>query len=101
MAAREMIEIPLPDGIEPTSMDRELLKATFQAIVTLRYECKAEREACLKKLESDGWAVNWGLTWVAEARRGEVYEQAAGKTVETALAELYQMTRLNMLSGCP
>jgi hypothetical protein len=101
MASRGVIEVPLPNGIEPTAIDLELLKATFQAIVTLRYECMADREECLKRLQSDGWAVNWGLTWVAEARRGEVYEQASGKTVEDALAELYQMTRLNMLSGCP
>ena len=101
MAGVKRIEVDLPADIQPTEIDLELLKATFQAIVTLRYECKREREECLKRLEGDGWSVHWGLTWVAEAKRGECFEQASGRTVEAALTQLYQLTRLNMLAGCP
>jgi hypothetical protein len=38
----------------------------------------------VKELEGDGWTVRWGLTWRAEAKRGEEYEEATGKTLDEA-----------------
>jgi hypothetical protein len=45
--------------------------------------------------------VRWGLTWFAEARREGHIEQATGKTRDAALEELWQLTRLDEVDGCP
>ncbi len=52
-------------------------------------------------MRDEGWAVTWGLTWIAQARRGEVYEEGKGATKEEALVKLQQMTRLHVVDGCP
>jgi len=101
MARASSIEVPLPTGIEPTRLDVELLKAAFSAIVTLRYEASSEWEAALHQLEGDGWSVHWGLTWHAEARKGDDYEQASGRTLDETFAELAQLARLDMVGHCP
>ncbi|HVN76904.1 MAG TPA: hypothetical protein VMT19_11340, partial [Thermoanaerobaculaceae bacterium] len=90
MAGASSIEVPLPIGVQPTHLDVELLKAAFSAIVTLRYEASSDWEAALHQLEADGWRVNWGLTWHAEAKKGDDYEQASGRTLDETFAELAQ-----------
>lgn len=95
------IEVPLPEGAQPSKLDLELLKATFQAIVTLRTEGGREWEEVLRQLERDGWSVHWGLCWHAQARRGEDYEQASGKTLDETFSELAQLARLDMVGRCP
>ncbi len=101
MARASSIEVPLPTGVDPTRLDVELLKAAFSAIVTLRYEASREWEAALHQLEGDGWSVHWGLTWHAEARKGDDYEQASGRTLDETFAELAQLARLDMVGHCP
>ena len=101
MAAARILEVPLPDGINPTGVDLELLKATFQAIASLRCECDSEWKKITEQLECEGWKVRWGLTWIAEAHRGEDYEEARGRTMDEALGQLQQLTRLAAVSGCP
>jgi hypothetical protein len=101
MVKPETIAVPLPIDVQPTEIDLELLRATFQAVIALRYECKHDYECCLKRLKNDGWKVHWKLSWVAEAKRGEDYEQASGDSVGAALSQLYQLTRLDMVGGCP
>jgi hypothetical protein len=96
-----IIEVPLPVGMKPTDADIELLTATFQAIVALRYENCMKREAMTKVIEDNGWKVRWGLTWIAEARRGTDYEQATGKTTVDALGTLFTQTQMAKLEGCP
>jgi hypothetical protein len=101
MAAVRTIEIPLPEGMNPSGIDVELLKATFQAIASLRCECDCEWKKITEQLECEGWKVRWGLSWVAEAQRGEDYEQARGRTMDEALQQLQQLTRLSAVGGCP
>lgn len=48
------IEIPLPLGVEPSQTDLELLQATFQAIIALRYENAIKRDAMLAVIEGEG-----------------------------------------------
>jgi len=101
MAGGSSIEVPLPTGVDPTRLDVELLKAAFSAIVTLRYETSSKWEAALHQLEEDGWSVHWGLTWHAEARKGDDYEEASGKTLDETFAQLAQLARLDMVGHCP
>ena len=101
MARTDTIEVPLPEGVHPSKLDLELLKATFQAIVTLRTEGGKEWEQVLCQLERDGWSVRWGLCWHAEAKRGEDFETASGKTLDATFTELAQLARLDMVGHCP
>lgn len=101
MARPEMIAVPLPGGIHPTSLDQELLRATFEAIVALRFETSREWEEALHKLERDGWEVHWGLTWHAHAHRGKDFEQASGKTLDETFNELVQLARLDAVCHVP
>jgi hypothetical protein len=101
MAGASSIAVPLPAGVEPTRLDVELLKAAFSAIVTLRYETSSDWEAALNQLETDGWKVHWGLTWHAEAKKGDDFEQASGKTLDETFAQLTQLARLDMVGHCP
>ncbi len=99
--AENIIEVPLPENIEAGELDVDLLKAIFQAIVSLRFEDFPNREALQKKIEEGGWDVRWGLTWMAQARRGSDYEYAIGGTTEEALRKLYHCTQLGKREGCP
>ena len=101
MARASSIEVPLPTGVEATRLDVELLKAAFSAIVTLRYEASGEWEEALHQLQGDGWRVHWGLTWHAEARKGDDYEEASGRTLDETFAHLAQLARLDMVGHCP
>jgi hypothetical protein len=101
MLTRRTLEVPLPDGVRPDPADLELLKATFQAIVSLRCEKDPRWELTLKELEDDGWKVRWGLTWRAEAKRGDDYEEATGPTLDEALTGLAQLVRFDMAGRAP
>jgi hypothetical protein len=39
--------------------------------------------------------------WRAEARRASHIEQADGRTRDEAFSELWQLTRLDEVDGCP
>lgn len=67
----------------------------------MRDDRSAEWEKVARKLGGEGWKVEWGLTWTAEARRGEQHEQALGGTRNEAFAQLYQLTMLDTVEGCP
>jgi len=99
MDGQQVLHINLPEEISPANV--ELLKATFQAIMALRCDCSSEWDRRLRELELDGWRVHWKLTWVADAKRGEDYEQASGKTLDEVFSQLQQLTRLDTLAGCP
>ena len=36
MQPRRILEVPMPEGVDPTVDDQELLKAVFQALTALR-----------------------------------------------------------------
>lgn len=91
MQPRRILEVPIPDGVDPKGDDLELLKAVFQALTALRVSQGRDWLAKVKELEGDGWTVRWGLTWHAEAKRGEEYEEATGKTLDEALNGVAQM----------
>src|SRR5664279_604281 len=93
MLARRTLEVPLPESVVLNDVDLELLKASFQALVALRCERGREWEGLLRQLKEDGWTVRWGLTWRAEAKRGEDYEEATGPTLDDALAVSYTHLR--------
>jgi hypothetical protein len=101
MLATRAIEVPLPEGVEPTDDDVALLQSLCGAIVGLRYAGSHRWEETARRLENAGWRVHWGLTWFAEARRDAHIEQAIGTTRDDALAELWQLTRLDEVDGCP
>ncbi len=101
MLARRTLEVPLPESVALNDVDLELLKASFQALVALRCEKGREWEGLLRQLKEDGWTVRWGLTWRAEAKRGEDYEEATGPTLDEALAGVAQLARLDMVGHVP
>ena len=101
MLARRTLEVPLPESVALNDVDLELLKASFQALVALRCEKGHEWESLLRQMKEDGWTVRWGLTWRAEAKRGEDYEEATGPTLHEALTGVAQLTRLDMVGHVP
>lgn len=101
MDSSHTIEIPIPEGLKPTVLDLELIKATFQAVTSLRCECGHDWEQILHELESKGWNVKWKLTWVAEAKCGEHYECVSGATLDEAFAELHEHTHMATIPVCP
>lgn len=98
MAEKRVIEVPLPEGVEPTSDERRRLEAMFRAILELRYE-GSDGQTVVRRLEEAGWSVRWELGWIAEARRGREFERASGRTRGEALAELETLAKLDMVSG--
>ncbi|MCC6129915.1 MAG: hypothetical protein IT186_08290 [Acidobacteria bacterium] len=101
MRPKRTLEVPIPDQVEVTASDLELLKATFQALVTLRAEKSPAWERLVSQMEADGWKVRWGLTWRAEAKRGEDYEEATGTTLEEALSSVAQLVMTDMVGFRP
>lgn len=101
MLTRRTLEVPLPERMELAGDDRELLVATFQALIALRCERDRRWELVRKQLEDDGWKVRWGLTWRAEAKRGDDYEEATGATLDEALAGVAQLARADMACRAP
>jgi hypothetical protein len=97
MAMKNVIEVPLPDGVEPSREDIELLEGTFRALLCLRYGGGREGDALTRLLQERGWSVSVRPGWVAEARRGGDVEKAAGGTRAEALAELESLARLDEL----
>ena len=90
MLTKWVLEVPLPEGLQPKGDDVELLKAVFQALAALRVQQGRDWLARVRELERDGWTVRWGLTWRAEAKRGEEYEEATGITLDEALSGVAQ-----------
>jgi hypothetical protein len=99
MARERAIKVTLPEGTEPTPEDLELLDTTAQAIMSLRYEGRREREETLLRLEAEGWQVRCRLGWIAEARRGRECERAFAGTRDQALAELHTLTAMDTPAG--
>lgn len=101
MNATHAIEIPLPEGYSANDDDLALIRELFAAIVSNRYADLGRRERITRQLESEGWRVACGLTWFAEARRGEQLERAHGRSRDEALNELCELTLLDSCGGCP
>jgi len=101
MQPRRVIEVPIPDGVDPKRDDLELLKAFFQAVTALRVSQGRDWLAKVNALEADGWTVRWGLVWQAEVKRGEEYESATGATLDDALGGVAQMVAAEFAGHVP
>ncbi len=101
MEARRILEVPIPDGVDPKGDDLELLKAVFQALTALRVSQGRDWLAKVKSLEGDGWTVRWGLVWQAEVKRGEEYEAATATTLDEALGGVAQMVAAEFAGHVP
>ena len=95
------IKIELPDDLEASADNLEVLRTIFQTIITLSRECGNKSNPELQAMLEGDWKVRCGLTWSATAERGKVSEKATGPTKEEALAKLRQMTCLHEFDGCP
>jgi len=62
--------VPLPESVEATAADVELLRGIFDAIVALRFGPTRAGEQVVQALTADGWDVRAHLGWVAEADAG-------------------------------
>lgn len=100
MTGTKVIEVPLPESLAGTD-DAALLHALRAAVASLHQARDAEWEKVGRKLEGEGWKVTWGLTWTAEARRADQHEVALGDTRADAFTQLYQLTMLDTVEGCP
>ena len=101
MQARRILEVPIPEGLDPKGDDLELLKAVFQALTALRVSQGRDWLAKVHDLEMDGWTVRWGLTWHAQVKRGEDYEEATGTTLDEALGAVSQMVAAEFAGHVP
>ena len=101
MQPKRVLEVPIPDGIDPKRDDLELLKAFFQAVTALRVSQGRDWLAKVKELEVDGWTVRWGLVWQAEMKRGEEYESATGATLDEALDAVGQIASAEFAGHVP
>jgi len=101
MTKPAVIEVALPEGLDASALDVALLKATVQALVVLRKERGGPWEQVVRDLERDGWTVEWGMCWHAEAKRGTDYERAHGRSLDATFAELAQLARLDTVCHCP
>jgi len=95
------IEVSLPEGIEVGEDDLEVLRTTFQTIVSLASQCEDRPGRPCSGMTDAGWEVSWGLTWIARAQRGKEYEEATGSTREEAMTRLREATCLHEADGCP
>jgi len=101
MHPERILEVPIPEGVDPKGDDLELLKAVFQALTALRVSQGRDWLAKVNELERDGWTVRWGLTWRAEAKRGEEYEEATGATLDEALGGVAQLVAAEFAGHVP
>ena len=101
MHPKRILEVPIPDGLDPKGDDLELLKAVFQALTALRVSQGRDWLKKVSELESDGWTVRWGLVWQAEVKRGEEYESATGATLDEALGSVSQTVAAEFAGHVP
>lgn len=101
MATTRTIEIQLPEHLDPETEDIDLLRATLQALVGVRYEQNREWKQALAHLRSAGWQVEWSLQWHVMARRGREMEEACGVTRDQAFLKLDHMVRAESFEGTP
>ncbi len=81
--------------------DLDVLRTTLETIITLAGGDSCGPDPSLQSMRDEGWEVNWGLTWIARARRDGTYEEATGETREEVLARLARLARLHEVEGTP
>ena len=101
MSEGHFIKVQLPPDLKASADDLEVLRTTFQTIITLTSECQAGANPDLRCLEDRGWEVSWGLTWVARANHGKQFEEVTAATKDKAIALLRRHVGLHEVEGCP
>jgi hypothetical protein len=96
-----VIQVELPDWVEPTPEDLEVLHGIFDAIVSLRFGPTHTGEQVVQALKADGWDVRSRLAWVAEARKGGEYEQVTGASNTAALVHLDRLVKADRVMSAP
>jgi len=95
------ITVEIPACLELPADDEQVLRTTLETIITLVSGGCGGAERHLGHLHENDWQVNWGLTWIARARRGTVYEEATGASKQEVLAQLDRLTGLHEVEGTP
>lgn len=101
MSPPRTIEVTLPASLDMAPDDLDVLRTTFQTIITLVSGGCDGAEHHLHRMQNQRWTVNWGLTWIARARRDAAYEEATGATKQDVLAQLDRLTSLHEVEGTP
>ncbi len=83
-------EVPLPEGAHATSEEIEVLGDLLRAIAATRFDAGQSWPWTRRALERRGWEVTWGLRWHVEVRRGRELEEACGRTLDEAFANVSQ-----------
>ena len=100
MSTPRTITIEVPDCIDLSPDDLDVLRTTCETIITMASGgCAATAD--LAAMREQGWAVTWGLTWIARARRQGLYEEAVGTTKDEVMARLARAVRLHEVEGTP
>jgi hypothetical protein len=81
--------------------DEDLDRWFEEAVADLRAGGSDAWQGAARALESEGWSVRLGLTWVAEARRSGQLERAIGRTRDEVLEQLRQLAMLDDVENCP
>lgn len=81
--------------------EREVVDAVARAILGMRPTgCRPWRETA-ERLRKGGWDVRSRVAWIAEARKGSVHETAVADARDDAFAQLWDLTLLDAVEGCP
>jgi hypothetical protein len=94
MDTKHVIEVPLPEGMQPAPEELESLGTLLRAVVELHAGGHGW-EAVARRLEEEGWTLHTRVGWIVEARRGRDFEQAAALTRDEAFAELQSLVQLD------
>lgn len=101
MQPRRIIDVSLPPGADPDDKELDLLRAAFQVIAALRLQQGTQWKETMSHLELEGWTVRWSLTWRAEAKRGEEYEEATGASLDEALSRVSGLVMADTVGRVP
>jgi len=101
MTSPRTITVELPDCMAMSPDDLDVLRTTLQTIITLASGDSCGPDPNLATMLDQGWSVNWGLAWIAHARRDSVYEKATGATKSEVMARLAHLSRLHEVEGTP
>jgi hypothetical protein len=94
MDTKHVIEVPLPEGMQPAAEELESLGTLLRAVVELHAGGHAW-EAVARHLEEEGWTLHTRVGWIVEARRGRDFERATALTRDEAFSELQSLVLLD------
>jgi hypothetical protein len=84
-----------------TEDEREVMEAVARAILGMRPTASRPWRDTAARLREDGWEVRSRVAWVADARKGSIHETAVADARDDAFAQLWDLTLLDAVEGCP